>query len=143
MDIGTNEVSVVHNATQMVPIRVGDYIEYSGIQVGGETIVYGMVVNIDIQTSGSQPGYVRVEDALIGVQDTSPLVESARHRVIHDCFCSVWNAMLMQISSLVWLLDQTYPSLSGQSTKTLVLVRKVTDLWPQPMWSPALGINGK
>ncbi|KAH7391282.1 hypothetical protein BKA64DRAFT_710191 [Cadophora sp. MPI-SDFR-AT-0126] len=73
---------VVQNATAMVPIRVGDYIEYSGIQVGGETIVYGMVVNIDIQTSGSQPGYVRVEDALIGVQDASPTVEAARHRFV-------------------------------------------------------------
>ncbi|PVH81447.1 hypothetical protein DL98DRAFT_587363 [Cadophora sp. DSE1049] len=73
---------VVQNATAMVPIRVGDYIEYSGIQVGGETIVYGMVVNVDIRTSGSQPGYIRVEDALIGVQDTSPAVESARHRFV-------------------------------------------------------------
>ncbi|XMA18348.1 hypothetical protein WAI453_011139 [Rhynchosporium graminicola] len=73
---------VVPNASQMVPIRVGDYIEYSGVQVGGETIVYSMVVNINIQTSGTQACYIRVEDAIIGVQDASAAVEAARHRFV-------------------------------------------------------------
>jgi hypothetical protein len=77
----TDNHSNVPDATKMVPLRVGDYIEYSGVQFGGETICYGMVVNIDVQTSGAQPGYVRVEDALIGISDASVVVETARHRV--------------------------------------------------------------
>ncbi|KAH9209682.1 hypothetical protein DL95DRAFT_526720 [Leptodontidium sp. 2 PMI_412] len=90
---------IVPNATQMVPMKVGDYIEYSGIQVGDETIVYGMVVNIDIQTSGTQPGYVRVEDALIGVQDASPLVEAARHRF-------VGLASRSDLPITIWAIDE-------------------------------------
>lgn len=66
----------------MAPLKVGDYIEYSGVQYGGETIVYGLVANIDIRTSGTQPGFVRVEDAILGVADTGPTVEAARHRFI-------------------------------------------------------------
>jgi hypothetical protein len=65
----------------MAPLRVGDYIEYSGIQFEGETIVYGLVANIDILTSGTQPGFVRVEDALIGIGDANIDVEAARDRV--------------------------------------------------------------
>lgn len=123
-----NEISVAPNATAMVPIRVGDYIEYSGIQVGGETIVYGMVVNIDVRTSGSQPGYVRVEDALIGVQDTSPDVESARHRVITPDLGLREGRMLICLSLLALPLDQTCQLLFGLSTKILARVRKARDL---------------
>ena len=65
----------------MVPIIVGDYIEYSGVQFQGETICYSMVVNIGISTPGTQPGFVRVEDALIGIADTNVDVEAARFRV--------------------------------------------------------------
>jgi len=65
----------------MVPIKAGDYIEYSGVEFDGATIVYGMVVNIGITTSGNQPGFVRVEDALIGIGDASADVEAARYRV--------------------------------------------------------------
>ncbi|KAK0118027.1 hypothetical protein ONS95_012338 [Cadophora gregata] len=107
---------VVQNATVMVPIRVGDYIEYSGIQVGGETIVYGMVVNIDIQTSGSQPGYVRVEDALIGVQDASPLVEAARHRF-------VGLASRSDLPITIWAIDQD--PCTGEESDRLVATTNV------------------
>ena len=65
----------------MAPLVVGDYIEYSGVQYNGQTIVYSLVANIDIRTSGSQPGYVRVEDAIVGIADNGADVEAARHRV--------------------------------------------------------------
>lgn len=66
----------------MAPLNVGDYVEYSGVQFNGETIVYGLVANIDIRTSGAQPGFIRVEDAIIGVADAGADVEAARHRFI-------------------------------------------------------------
>jgi hypothetical protein len=74
-------ISVVPDASHMVPIRVGDYIEYSGVQLNGETICYTITVNIDIRTSGNQPGFVRVEDTIIGIADANANVEEARHRV--------------------------------------------------------------
>ena len=73
--------SNVPDPLHMVPIKAGDYIEYSGVEFDGATIVYGMVVNIGITTSGNQPGFVRVEDALIGIGDASADVEAARYRV--------------------------------------------------------------
>ncbi|CAG8972965.1 hypothetical protein HYALB_00008325 [Hymenoscyphus albidus] len=69
---------VISDALHMAPLKVGDYIEYSGIQFGGQTIVYNLVANIDITTSGSQPGFIRVEDAIIGVANADPNVEAAR-----------------------------------------------------------------
>ncbi|KAL2063288.1 hypothetical protein VTL71DRAFT_5093 [Oculimacula yallundae] len=107
---------VVPDASKMVPIRVGDYIEYSGAQVGGETIVYGMVVNIDIQTSGNQPGYVRVEDALIGVQDTSAAVEAARHRF-------VGLASRSDLPITIWAIDQD--PCTGEESDRLVATTNV------------------
>jgi hypothetical protein len=73
--------SLIPDALHMAPLRVGDYIEYSGVQWNGETICYAIVANIDIRTSGNQPGYIRVEDAIVGVADTGADVEAARHRV--------------------------------------------------------------
>jgi len=69
------------DAKKMVPLKVGDYIEYSVVQFGGETIVYALVANIDLLTTGAQPGFVRVEDAIIGIGDTGINVEAARFRV--------------------------------------------------------------
>lgn len=66
----------------MVPMKVGDYVEYSGVKVGnGDIVCYAIVVNIGVQTSGNQPGFVRVEDTLIGVADNAVDVEAARFRV--------------------------------------------------------------
>ncbi|RDW59673.1 hypothetical protein BP6252_12760 [Coleophoma cylindrospora] len=72
----------VPEALSMVPIQVGDYVEYSGVQFQGVTLVYEMTVNVDIKTSGTQPGFVRIEDTIIGVADTSVDVETARYRFI-------------------------------------------------------------
>lgn len=77
----SNTYSNVPDPLHMVPIKAGDYIEYSGVEFDGATIVYTMVVNIGITTSGNQPGFVRVEDALIGIGDGNADVEAARYRV--------------------------------------------------------------
>lgn len=65
----------------MVPLQVGDYIEFFGIQFEGQTIVYTLIANLDITTSGEQPGFLRVEDAIIGIADLNPNFEAAEHRV--------------------------------------------------------------
>ncbi|KXH57308.1 hypothetical protein CSAL01_04334 [Colletotrichum salicis] len=55
------------DALVMAPIVAGDFVEYSGVQSGGEIIVYNLVVsNVQITTTGV-PTYIRMEDANIGV----------------------------------------------------------------------------
>ncbi|KAG9755127.1 hypothetical protein KCU59_g74, partial [Aureobasidium melanogenum] len=54
---------------KMAPFQVGDYLEYSGINVGGTIVCYSIVApNVQITTSGA-PTYIRVEDAIIGIFD--------------------------------------------------------------------------
>lgn len=66
----------------MAPLKVGDWVEYSGIKVGNEIIVYELTANVGVFTkAGSAPGFLRVEDAIIGIIDNSATVEFARCRV--------------------------------------------------------------
>jgi hypothetical protein len=99
----------------MVPIKVGDYVEYSGVEFDGATIVFGMVVNVGITTSGNQPAFIRVEDALIGVADSSVDVEAARFRVsllvshhvaLIDCSKFVGLASRSDLPVEIWAIDQ-------------------------------------
>ncbi|KAI5265940.1 hypothetical protein E4T47_08394 [Aureobasidium subglaciale] len=54
---------------KMAPFQVGDYLEYSGINVGGTIVCYTIVApNVQITTSGA-PTYIRVEDAIVGIYD--------------------------------------------------------------------------
>jgi hypothetical protein len=56
----------------MAPFQVGDYIEYSGILVGGQIICYAITAtSVQILTPSSGPVYIRMEDANIGVFDPS------------------------------------------------------------------------
>jgi hypothetical protein len=56
----------------MAPFQVGDYIEYSGILVGGQIICYAITAtSVQILTPPSGPVYIRMEDANIGVFDPS------------------------------------------------------------------------
>lgn len=84
--------STVPDALHMVPMKAGDYIEYSGVVLPsdkGTTVCYGIIVNVGVQTDGEQPGFVRVEDALIGVADANIDVEAARYRVrFSSPYCS-------------------------------------------------------
>jgi hypothetical protein len=70
----------------MVPFKVGDFIEYSGLKVGGNEILASSIVcvslHITTQASDSVPNYIRVEDFLVGVPDNAPNVEFADIRVI-------------------------------------------------------------
>jgi hypothetical protein len=67
----------------MAPIQQGDYIECSGVRLGGEVFCYNLVVpNVQILTTGVPP-YIRMEDGIIGVVDESNIggVEFADTRV--------------------------------------------------------------
>ena len=69
----------------MAPLKVGDFLEYSGIKVNNEIICYSIVANIGIFTApATAPGFIRVEDALIGIIDNNPDTEFARARVSLD-----------------------------------------------------------
>lgn len=63
-------------------MKIGDYLEYSGIKVGDEIICYSITVNIGIYTTpGTAPGFILVEDAIVGIINNDPNVEFARARV--------------------------------------------------------------
>ncbi|KAF2797557.1 hypothetical protein K505DRAFT_298215 [Melanomma pulvis-pyrius CBS 109.77] len=69
----------------MVPFRVGDFIEYSGLKLGAEILAYAITaINVQVTTTASStvPNYIRVEDALIGVFDSAANVEMADIRFI-------------------------------------------------------------
>ncbi|KAF2678511.1 hypothetical protein K458DRAFT_394785 [Lentithecium fluviatile CBS 122367] len=69
----------------MVPIRVGDFMTYSGIKSGGEILVFEMsATNVQVTTTASDtvPNYIFVEDAIVGVIDSAPNVEFADHKFI-------------------------------------------------------------
>ncbi|KAH7063635.1 hypothetical protein B0J12DRAFT_694536 [Macrophomina phaseolina] len=62
------------DALVMAPFLPGDYVEFSGIFDGGVVYAYEVVAaNVQITTSGSkgQPVYIRMEDAIIGVFDST------------------------------------------------------------------------
>lgn len=68
----------------MVPFRVGDYITFSGLPVGGEILVYeASATNVQVTTtaSSSVPNYIFIEDAIIGITDTPANIEVADSRV--------------------------------------------------------------
>jgi hypothetical protein len=70
----------------MVPFKVGDFIEYSGLKVGGNEILASSIVCISLhittQAGDNVPNYIRVEDMLVGVPDNAANVEFADIRVI-------------------------------------------------------------
>ncbi|KAJ9630726.1 hypothetical protein H2203_001250 [Taxawa tesnikishii (nom. ined.)] len=73
----------VPDPLHMAPLKVGDWVEYSGIKVGNEIIVYELTANVGVFTkAGSAPGFLRVEDAIIGIIDNSATVEFARCRFV-------------------------------------------------------------
>jgi hypothetical protein len=70
---------------RMVPFRVGDFIEFSGLRVNGEILASSITcisVQVTTQASDTVPNYIRVEDMLVGVPDTAANVEVADVRVI-------------------------------------------------------------
>ena len=71
---------------RMVPFKVGDFIEYSGLRAGNDEILAWTVVAssvlITTQASDKVPNYIRVEEALIGVPGSTANVEIADCRFI-------------------------------------------------------------
>ena len=68
----------------MIPFLVGDYITYAALYKNEELLVYeASATNVDGTTTASDtvPNYILVEDALIGVTDSSANVEVADSRV--------------------------------------------------------------
>jgi hypothetical protein len=72
-------LSTMPDSLVMAPFAVGDYIDYSGINVGGTIVCWSIVANILI--SSTNPGYIRMEDALVGVIDADPNVEFSQSKV--------------------------------------------------------------
>lgn len=70
----------------MAPFQSGDFIEYSGLKVGGGEILAWAITAINVQittrASSTVPNYIRMEDALIGVFDNAANVEVADIRFI-------------------------------------------------------------
>jgi hypothetical protein len=69
----------------MVPFKVGDFIEYSGLRNSGEILAHTVTaINVQVTTKASDtvPNYIRVEDMLVGVQDTAANIEFPDTRVI-------------------------------------------------------------
>jgi hypothetical protein len=71
---------------RMVPFRVGDFIEYSGLKVGNDEILASVVTasNVQVTTKASEkvPNYIRVEEALVGLPSTANNVAVADIRFI-------------------------------------------------------------
>ncbi|KAJ4332940.1 hypothetical protein N0V87_007990 [Didymella glomerata] len=70
---------------EMVPLKAGDFIEYSGLRNNGEILAHTVTaINVQVTTKASDtvPNYIRVEDMLVGVRDTAANVEFADIRVI-------------------------------------------------------------
>ncbi|KAI6383550.1 hypothetical protein MCOR25_000007 [Pyricularia grisea] len=69
----------------MAPLVPGDWIEYSGFKRGNTYYAFEIVAtNVQITTDPSRgdPTYIRVEDALIGVYNADPNVETAETKMI-------------------------------------------------------------
>ncbi|KAG9857354.1 hypothetical protein KCU98_g874, partial [Aureobasidium melanogenum] len=67
---------------KMAPFQVGDYLEYSGINIGGTIVCYSIVApNVQITTSGA-PTYIRVEDAIVGIFDGTTTSEFGDSRFV-------------------------------------------------------------
>ncbi|KAJ9665686.1 hypothetical protein H2201_004170 [Coniosporium apollinis] len=76
---------------KMAPFAVGDYLEFSGIKVGGEVICFEIAA-LNVQILSSSPAFIRVEDAIIGVYDGQANAEWGDSRfigVLSDCSASV------------------------------------------------------
>lgn len=110
-------------------MKVGDYLEYSGIKSGDEIICYSITVNIGIYTNpGTAPGFILVEDAIVGIISGDPNVEFARTRV--SSFPKVQKHRLIVCASYSSLaLLQTHPRMLRytRSTRIHALERRPID----------------
>ncbi|KAI4801426.1 hypothetical protein E4T44_11560 [Aureobasidium sp. EXF-8845] len=124
------------DALKMAPFQVGDYLEYSGINVGGMIVCYTIVApNVQITTSGA-PTFIRVEDAIVGIYDGSAGSEFGDSRFIG--YTSDPTA-----SITVWVID--VDTCTGEETERSVGAAKykagdVRNKWE---WRAATTTNSK
>jgi hypothetical protein len=87
---------------RMVPLKVGDFIEYSGLKVGTSAMLVSDItcisLHITTQASADIPNYIRVEEFLVGVPDTANNVEFADIRAIG--FLSSCSGAVVTISAI-------------------------------------------
>jgi hypothetical protein len=99
---GTGQSFNAPDPLRMVPLKVGDFIEYSGLRVGTNEILASDIVCISLhittQASTDAPNYIRVEDMLVGVADTAANVEFADIKVIG--FLSSCSGAVVTISAI-------------------------------------------
>ncbi|KAH5490997.1 hypothetical protein HBI31_125170 [Parastagonospora nodorum] len=82
---GTGQSFTAPDPLRMVPLKVGDYIEYSGLKAGANEILASDItcISLHITTQGTDaPNYIRLEDMLIGVPDSAANVEFADIKVV-------------------------------------------------------------
>jgi hypothetical protein len=83
---GTGQAFNAPDPLRMVPLKVGDFIEYSGLRVGTNEMLVSEItcisLHITTQAGADAPNYIRVEDMLVGVPDSANNVEFAEIRVI-------------------------------------------------------------
>ncbi|OAL05380.1 hypothetical protein IQ06DRAFT_372842 [Phaeosphaeriaceae sp. SRC1lsM3a] len=83
---GTGQSFNPPDPLRMVPLKVGDFITYSGLRAGTSEMLVSEIVCISLhittQASSTIPNYIRVEEFLVGVPDTANNVEFAEIRAI-------------------------------------------------------------
>jgi hypothetical protein len=83
---GTGQSFNAPDPLRMVPLQVGDFIEYSGLKAGANEILASDItcisLHITTQAGADAPNYIRVEDILIGIPDSAANVEYADIKVV-------------------------------------------------------------
>lgn len=85
----------------MVPLKAGDFIEYSGLKDNGEILAHSVnCVNVHVTTKASDtvPNYIRVEDAIVGVVDSAGNLENAPTRFVG--YLSSCSGALVTVSAI-------------------------------------------
>jgi hypothetical protein len=65
----------------MMPFQVGDFITYSGVETNSGFVAYTVTANVGLFSEA--PGYIFVEDVIIGVADptNNPNLEPGKSSV--------------------------------------------------------------
>ncbi|OSS44749.1 hypothetical protein B5807_10740 [Epicoccum nigrum] len=85
----------------MVPLKAGDFIEYSGLKDGDEILAHTVnCVNVHVTTKASNtvPNYIRVEEAIVGVVDPAGNLENAPTRFVG--YLSSCSGALVTVSAI-------------------------------------------
>ena len=134
---GTGQAFTPKDVLSMVPLQVGDFIEYSGLKVGGNEILVSDIVcvslHITTQASATVPNYIRVEDFLVGVADTAANVEVADIKVVgYLSSCTGASVSISAIDVDPCTGKQTYRTIGSATPKAETRCK-----WETKIASPA------